>query len=210
MFSTIHYIYHLLILLIYTKMLPSLFFYSLYSLRVFSSSSFIPTALVQTSCYISLIYSSTYPLLEICFCHTFFTWYYPGIANFRFVPLSHKDIIHCAFYRARYMTPSRWVFTARLRPQFRMPAVRNAPVLQSLHGEIGCTNSGVQKRDRQKRDGQTKKNQRFWSPGRRVKSEPHQTWHGDRGPQARSCTSKTFGSLTHSFAARGRWKFGGN
>ena len=34
----------------------------------------------------------------------------------------------------------------------------------------------------------------FWPPRRRVKSEPHQTWHGDRGPRARSCTSKTFGS----------------
>ena len=28
--------------------------------------------------------------------------------------------------------------------------------------------------------------------------------HGDRGSRARSCTSKTFGGLTHSFAARGR------
>ena len=40
-------------------------------------------------------------------------------------------------------------------------------------------------------------------PRRRVKSKPHQTWYGDRGPRARSCTSKTFGGLTHSFAARG-------
>ena len=48
------------------------------------------------------------------------------------------------------------------------------------------------------------KTQRFWLPRRRVKSEPHQTWHGDRGPRARSCASKTFGGLTHSFAARGR------
>ena len=49
-----------------------------------------------------------------------------------------------------------------------------------------------------------KKTQRFWPPRRRVKSEPHQTWHGDRGPRARSFTSKTFRGLTHSFAARGR------
>ena len=40
-------------------------------------------------------------------------------------------------------------------------------------------------------DRQThKKTQRFWPPQRRVKSEPHQTWHGDRGPRARSFTSK--------------------
>ena len=40
--------------------------------------------------------------------------------------------------------------------------------------------------------------------------QPQRTWHGDRGPLARSCSSKTFGGLTHSFAARGRWKFGNN
>ena len=36
----------------------------------------------------------------------------------------------------------------------------------------------------QKRDGQTdrQKTQRFWPSRWRVKSEPHQTWHGDRGP----------------------------
>jgi len=46
-----------------------------------------------------------------------------------------------------------------------------------------------------KTDKQTdrQKTQRFWPPRRRMKSQPHQTWHGDRGPQARSCTSKTFG-----------------
>jgi len=58
-------------------------------------------------------------------------------------------------------------------------------------------------------DRQTK-TQRFWPPQRRVKSEPHQTWRGDRGPRARSCASKTLGGLTHSFAARRRWKFGDN
>jgi len=47
------------------------------------------------------------------------------------------------------------------------------------------------------------KTQRFWAPLRRVKSEPHKTWQGDRGPQARSCTSKLFRVLKHSFAARG-------
>jgi len=42
------------------------------------------------------------------------------------------------------------------------------------------------------RDKQTK-NSTFLAARRRVKSEPHQTWHGDRGPRACSCTSKTFG-----------------
>ena len=49
----------------------------------------------------------------------------------------------------------------------------------------------------------------FWSPRRRVKSEPHQTWHGDKGPRARSFTSKIFG-VQCSFAATGCWKFVGN
>ena len=82
--------------------------------------------------------------------------------------------------------------------------IKIVSVLQRLHGEIGRTNSDVQKRDGQT-DKQTdrQKTQRFWPPRRRVKSDPHQTWHG-RGPRARSCTSKTFGVLTHSFAARGR------
>jgi len=37
------------------------------------------------------------------------------------------------------------------------------------------------------------KTQCFWPPQQQVKSEPHQTWHGDRGPRAHSCTSKTSG-----------------
>jgi len=57
---------------------------------------------------------------------------------------------------------------------------------------------------------QTDKTQRFWPPRRRVKSEPHQTWYGDRGPRARSCTSKIFADPTHSFAARGAEYLGGN
>ena len=48
------------------------------------------------------------------------------------------------------------------------------------------------------------KTRSFRPPRRRVKSKPHQTWHGNRGPRARSCISKTFLGPTHSFAARGR------
>ena len=86
--------------------------------------------------------------------------------------------------------------------------IKIVSVLQRLHGEIWHTISDVQKRDGQtnrQTDKQTdKKTQRFWPPRRRVKSEPHQTWHGDRGLRARSFTSKTFPGLTRSFAARGR------
>jgi len=55
---------------------------------------------------------------------------------------------------------------------------------------------------------QMKKTQHFWPARRRVKSEPYQTWHGHIGPRAHSCTSKTFGGLTHSFAARGTENLG--
>ena len=44
------------------------------------------------------------------------------------------------------------------------------------------------------RDKQTKKTQRPWSPWWRAKSEHHQTWHSDRGPRSRSCTSNFWGS----------------
>ena len=48
-------------------------------------------------------------------------------------------------------------------------------VLQ-FRGEIECAISDVQKRDEQT---DRRKTQRFWSPRRRVKSELHQTWHGN-------------------------------
>ena len=83
--------------------------------------------------------------------------------------------------------------------------IKIVSVLQRLHGEIGRTISGVRKRDEQtNRQTNRQKTQRFWPPRRRVKSEPHQTWRGHKGPKVRFCTSKTFGGLTHSFAARGR------
>ena len=78
--------------------------------------------------------------------------------------------------------------------------IKIVSVLQRLHGEIGRTISDVQKRDEQTN---TRTDSTFWPTRWRVKSEPHQTWHGDRC-RARSITWKTFRGLTHSFAARGR------
>jgi len=71
--------------------------------------------------------------------------------------------------------------------------IKIGSVLQRLHGEIGRSISDVQKRDGQTNRQTDKKTQRFWSPRRRVKNQPHQTWHSDRGPRAGSCASKTFG-----------------
>jgi len=72
-------------------------------------------------------------------------------------------------------------------------SIKIVSVLQRLHDDIGRTISDVQKCDEQtdrQTDKQTQKSRRFWPPRRRVKSEPHQTCHGGRGPRARSCTSK--------------------
>jgi len=46
------------------------------------------------------------------------------------------------------------------------------------------------------RDRQTtrQKTQRFWPPRWRVKSEPHQTWHGDRDLEHVLATVKLLGS----------------
>ena len=80
--------------------------------------------------------------------------------------------------------------------------IKIVSVLQRLHGKTGhklwCWKAWRT----------DKKTQRFWPPRWRVKSEPYQTWHSDRGPWAHSCTSKTFAGLTHSFAPRGAENLG--
>ena len=80
--------------------------------------------------------------------------------------------------------------------------IKIVSVLQRLNGEIGRTICDVQKRD-----GQTQTDKKlnvFGDPGGGEIRAPPNLGHGDRGPRARSCTSKTFGGLAHSFAARGR------
>ena len=72
-----------------------------------------------------------------------------------------------------------------------------------LYSNAFVTKSGTQTLDVQKRDEQTK-NSTFLAAPAAGKSDPHQTWHSDRGPRARSCTSKTFGGPTRSFDTRGR------
>jgi len=53
-------------------------------------------------------------------------------------------------------------------------------------------------------DNQTKNSTFLATPAAgEIRALPNLARHGDRGPRARSCTSETFGSLSHSFAARG-------
>ena len=70
--------------------------------------------------------------------------------------------------------------------------IKIVSVLQGLHDEIGRIISDFQKRDEQT-NRQPKKTLTFLAATAAGKSEPHQTWHSDRGPRARSCTLKAFG-----------------
>jgi len=56
----------------------------------------------------------------------------------------------------------------------------------------------------QKYDGQSniKYKHHFFIPWLQVKSEPHQTWHGNRGHPHHSCTLKTCSHPTYSFVTR--------
>ena len=81
-------------------------------------------------------------------------------------------------------------------------SIKIVSVFQRLHGEIGRTISDVQKRDEQ--TNKQIKNSTFLATPAAGEIRAPQTWHGDRGPRARSCTSKTSGGLTHSFITRGR------
>ena len=125
-------------------------------------------------------------------------------------PLLVKTLNFCLFWTSAFSVIANWQQSKKVEHRCttaNLPlsnSIKIVSVLQRLHGEIGRTISDVQKRDEQT-DKQTdkQKTQRFWLRRRRVKSDPHQTWHGDRGPRARSCTWKPFGGLTHSFAARG-------
>jgi len=78
-------------------------------------------------------------------------------------------------------------------------------VLQCLHGKIVHTISCRSKTWWTHKQ----KIKVFGCPGDHVKSEHHQTWLGDRGPRAFSCTLKTFG-VWHNFAASRCWILGGN
>ena len=113
-----------------------------------------------------------------------------------------KTTKFCRFWTSAFSDVANWYQSEKVEhgcTTTNLPlsnGVKIVSVLQRLFGEIGRTISDVQKCDEQtdKANRQTnKKTQHFWLPRRRVKSQPHQTWRSDRGPRARSCTSKTFG-----------------
>jgi len=141
-------------------------------------------------------------------------------ANFDFLgllyrpPLTDERHIWCAIADPQYtLTCIIWsgsVYSVALcwrKPQFLAYFGLRHLVLSLAGNSLTKLNTGAQPQTFRYPTVQTNrqtKTQRFWPPRRRVKSEPHQTWQSNRGPRACSCTSKTFGGLTHSFAARGR------
>jgi len=68
-----------------------------------------------------------------------------------------------------------------------------------LYSDAFMTKSGAQSltfKGVKDRDRQTKNSTILAAPlAGEIRAPP--TWHGDRGPQAHSCTSKAFGGLTH-------------
>ena len=101
------------------------------------------------------------------------------------------------FFGLRHLVMSPIVISLRqlsMRPQlqtFPYPTASKS----FLYSKAFMAKSGAQTLTfKSVTDKQTnrQKTQRFWPPRRRVKSEPHQTWRGDRGLRARSCSSKTF------------------
>ena len=144
---------------------------------------------------------------------------YIYVPNFASIGLFCRSLLaknsnFCRFWTSAFSVVANWQQSDKVEhgcTTINLPlsnSIKIIPVLQRLHGEIGRTISDVRTRDEQtdeQIDRQTdKKTRRFWPPRWRVKSEPYQTLHGDRGPRSRSCISRTFGDTTHSFAARGR------
>jgi len=74
--------------------------------------------------------------------------------------------------------------------------IKIVSVLQRLHGEIGRTISDVKSVTNKQTDRQRKNSTFLAAPAASEIRAP--------SPRARSCTSETFGCLSHSFTARGR------
>jgi len=94
-------------------------------------------------------------------------------------PLAAKTPNFWRFWTSAFSGVAIWQQSEKVEhgSQLQTNGIKIVSVLQRLHGKIGRTISDVQKRDEQT---DRQKTQRFWPPRRRVKSKPHQTWHGDR------------------------------
>ena len=117
-------------------------------------------------------------------------------------PMAAKKTQLLPYFRLRHSVVSpvgsnlRKLSTGAQLQTFPYPTVSKS----FLYSNTFMAKSGAQTLDVQKRDEQTNrltnkqtKNSTFLAAPAACKSESHQNWHGDRGPRARSCTSKTSG-----------------
>ena len=112
-------------------------------------------------------------------------------------PLAAKTPIFAIFWTSAFSGVANWQQSEKIEHRcINLPlsnGIKIVSVLQRrLLAKFGAKSLTFKSMTNKQTDKQTK-TQRFWPPRRRVKPEIHQTWHSDRRPRARSCTSKTFG-----------------
>jgi len=113
-------------------------------------------------------------------------------------PVAAENPNFCRFWTSAFSGVANWQQSETVEHGYTTTNLPLSKVSKSfLYSHAFMAKSGAQSLTfKSVTNKQTNKNSTFWLP--------HQTWHVDRGPRARSCTSKTFWGLTHSFAARGR------
>jgi len=129
-------------------------------------------------------------------------------------PLVAKNANFCRFFGIRHLVMStvggnlRKLSTGAQPPTFSYPTASKSFLYSNAFmekwGAQSLTFKSVTNNQTNKQ-----KTKRFWPPRLQVKSESNQTWHGDRGPRPRSCASKTFEGLMHSFASKKALKIWG-
>ena len=106
-----------------------------------------------------------------------------------------KTPIFAVFWTSAFSDVANWQQSEKVEHGCTTTKLPLSKVSKSfLYSNVFLAKSAAQSLTFKSVTNRQTKNSTFWPPRRRVKSEPHQTWRGDRGPQARSCTSKTFGS----------------
>ena len=116
------------------------------------------------------------------------------------VALWRQKTIFAVFWTSAFSGVANWQQSEKVEHSAQLQTFPYPIASKSfLYSNVFMAKSGAQTltfksvTDRQTNKQTETKNSTFWPPRRRVKSEPHQTWHGDRGPRTRSYTSKTFG-----------------
>ena len=113
-------------------------------------------------------------------------------------PVAAENPNFCRFWTSAFSLVANWQQSDKVEhgcttTNLPLPnGIKVVSVLQCLHGEIRRIISDVRKRDEQT-DRQTDKKTTFLATPAAGEIRAPPTWHGDRGPRARSCTSKLLG-----------------